>query len=265
MTDDAHGFVRDLYDEYGGAFSGLDADASTHYWHAPSIRTGPREVRLDATDAERRAGFVDAIDDLRPTDYDHSESVAMTSRRLSDSLALTCVVWERLTTAGEVMARFSPIHLLRRTDDGWRFLARATRRSTDPLELREADPAEPSAPESIESAVEEYAGALATGDADAIARHWTLPTLVVSPERVRAVTTPEEAAPLVEEGALAEGGDVVRVHAHESDDAVAVADVVWDRDGGRVATFHLLHETDGRWRVLLTARHPAGTAVLLEN
>jgi len=135
MTEDVHTEIRRHYEAYGGDFSGLDADAAVGHWHAPSIRTAPDGVTLDAAVADRRAGFAAAIEDLAATDYDHSEAVAIASHRLSASLALSNVVWHRLTDDGTVMARFSPLHVLRWTGERWQFVARATRRSDDPLAM----------------------------------------------------------------------------------------------------------------------------------
>lgn len=255
---DVHTEIRRHYEAYGTAFSTLDPDAATEYWHAPSIRTDPDEVGLDAAIEDRHAGFTAAIVALEPTDYDHSEAVAICSHALSDSLALSNVVWHRLTDDGAVQARFSPLHVLRRTGAGWRFVARATRRSDDPIAMRPAGATEErgEAPDAVAAFFEEYARAITTGDEDAVAAAWHDQSLVVSPA-VRTVTGPAEVEPVVGRGEV----EVTAVHAHELDAGVAVADVVWEADESRVATLNLLHRTDQGWRLVAVGRHPPESAV----
>ena len=260
MTEDVHTEIRRHYEAYGGDFSGLDADAAVGHWHAPSIRTAPDGVTLDAAVADRWAGFAAAIEDLAATDYDHSEAVAIGAHRLSASLALSNVVWHRLTDDGTVMARFSPLHVLRWTGERWQFVARATRRSDDPLAMRpvgrrteELEPAR--TPGSVVDFVESYGRAVSTGDRDAVVAAWSRPSLVLAPDGVRAVTTAEEVEPLVEGPVEPEA-----VYAHELDASVAVADVRWahpDGDaGGPTATVHLLHESVEGWQFVASGRHP---------
>lgn len=277
MTEDGHESIRRLYEEYGRSFSGLDPDASVAYWHAPSIRVSPDGVRLDATAAERRDGFVAAIEALGTTAYDHSEAMAVRAHALSGSLALSNVVWHRLTDDGDVLSRFAPLHLLTRTDEGWRFLARSSRRSDDPVTMRSvADEAADGgqAPAAIEAFFEEYARALSTRDGGEIAAHWHHPALDVSPDGVRALTSAAAVAALFDpaDGTdQRDGGrtEATAVYAHELDDSAALADVRWRRypAGGtvldRAATVHLLTETDDGWRLVLNARHPPETLVSL--
>lgn len=253
---DVHTEIRRHYEAYGRAFSGGDPAAATEYWHAPSIRTGPDGVDLDPTSADRRAGFAAVVDDLEATAYDHSEAVAICSHALSESLALSSVVWHRLTDDGDLQARFSPLHVLCRPADDWRFVARGTRRSDDPIAMRPGGAtADAGAPDAVAAFLEEYARALTAGD-DAAAEYWHNPSLVVGPA-VRPVTGPADVEPVV-------GGaevELVSVRGHELDDGVAVADAVWERDGARTATLALLHETAEGWRFVAVGEHPPENAV----
>jgi hypothetical protein len=256
-----HTEIRRHYEAYGQAFSGGDPDASVGYWHAPSIRTGPEGVRLDAAVADRRAGFAAAIEDLDATTYDHSEGVAICSHALSDSVALSNVVWHRLTDDGGLQARFSPLHVLCRPDEDWRFVARATRRSDAPIAMRPASAAPDdtgTTPAGLEGTLAEHARAVSAGDDGAVAAAWHDPALVVAPE-VEVVEGTAEADPVLGEGAV----EVAAVHAHELDDGVAVADVVWERETGETATLALLHRADEGWRFVAVGEHPAEHAVAI--
>jgi hypothetical protein len=255
---DVHTEIRRHYEAYGRAFSEGDPDAAVEHWHAPSIRTSPDGVTLDAVTADRRAGFAAAIEDLDATAYDHSEAVAICSHALSDSLALSNVVWHRFTDDGAVQARFSPLHVLCRPDEDWRFVARATRRSDDPIAMRPAamldGPSEASA--GIGAFLAEYAGAVSAGDGEAVAAAWYDPALVVAPE-VRVVEGAVGGAPVLGEGAV----ELVSAHAHELDDGVAVADVVWEGESGRTATLAVLHRAGEGWRFVAVEQHPPEHAV----
>ena len=287
MTDDLLESVRRHYEEYGRGFSALDPDAAVSHWGAPSIRMSPDGVTLDATVEGRRQGFADATERLAATDYDHSDPMGIRAHTLSDSLALSSVVWERVTAEEDLIARFSPLHLLRRADDGWKFTARASRRSDDPITMRAVDrgsggeeraagsDALPEAPEGIEAFFEEYGRAFSTLDGETIAAHWNLPTLVVPPEDVRAVASTAEVETLfdgLDEELRSRGYDrseAMEVYAHELDDGVVAADVLWHRyaeDGDvieRFAAFHLLLETDDGWKLVVIARHPPENMVSL--
>lgn len=271
MTDGLAGAVATLYDDYGSDFSALDASAAASHWHAPSVRAFPDRVAFDATEASRREGFEAAVEALAGTDYDHSERVALRTHRLADGLALSNVVWERVTADGDLIVRFSPLHLLARAEDGWKLTGRASRRSSDPMAMAPG-PANES-PDALRSFFEEYATAFSTLDPDAIAGHWHCPTLLAGGDDVRAVETTAEAATLI--GRMAddlrsrgyERSEFASVDAAEVDDGVAVAEVVWrrlDADGDLLeefATFHVLRETDEGWKLVVVARHPVENAV----
>lgn len=298
MTDDLQRTVEQLYDEYGRDFSALDPDAAASYWHEPSVRAFPDRVEFDATEADRRDGFAATIADLEDTDYDHSEPVTVRTHRLSESLALSNVVWERRTADGAVLDRFSPLHLLCRTDEGWQFAARASRRSDEPIEMRavggdavdtdraagatgvtgasgaagDAEAAGDTGASGGSAAIEafeaEYVRAFSTLEPTEIAALWNLPTLVAAPDRVGAVTSMAEAERLLQglcdrlRASDYEQSEVVAIHAAELDEAVGAAEVRWHRLDGdgdvleRVATLHLLRETDDGWTVVAVASHP---------
>lgn len=271
MTDGLAADVAAFYGEYGSDFSALDAPAAAAHWHAPSIRAFTDRVAFDATEASRRDGFETAVTALAETDYDHSERVALRTHGLSEALALSNVVWERVTDEGDLMVRFSPLHLLYRTDDGWKLTGRASRRSNDPMALSPGPKNE--APPAIRSFFEEYAAAFSTLDPDVIAGYWHCPTLLAGDGGVQAVGPTEEATALI--GRMAddlrsrgyERSEFASVDAAEVDDGVAVAEVVWrrlDADGDLLeefATFHVLRETDEGWKLVVVARHPVENAV----
>ncbi len=281
--DDTRQAVEDLYEAYGQAFSALDPDGAASYWHAPSIRAFPDRVAYTPTTAVRREEFAETTEDIGETAYDHSEAASLGIHVLSDDLALGNPVWDRFDVDGERIVRFSPLHLLRRTDDGWRLAARSSRRSTDPLTFESVQPADigltrgnniwPDPPAEIREFLEEYGRAFATLDVDELLPYWHLPTAFVTPEGVRGLPTADEAEEMVSylKGELeprdyAES-EAVAIYAHELDDNLVVADVLWHRydTGGeridRFASLMLLRETDEGWKIVVVAPHSAETMV----
>jgi hypothetical protein len=281
--DDTRQAVEDLYEAYGTAFSAMDPEGAASYWHAPSIRAFPDRVAYTPTAAARTDEFESTIEEIAETPYDHSEAVSINVHVLSDSLVLGNPVWDRLDADGERIVRFSPLHLLRRTDDGWRLTGRSSRASNQPLEFRSVQPEDigltrgnniwPDPPREIREFLEEYGRAFETLDPDEILPYWHLPTAFVTPEGVRGLPTPNEAEEMVaylqdelEPQDYAQS-EAVAIYAHELDDGLVVADVLWhryDTAGERIdrfASLMLLRETDDGWTIVLVSPHSADTMV----
>lgn len=270
--------VERLYGAYGRDFSASDAEAAAAHWHAPSVAISPGGFAVYPTRGDRAERYANLLADLRTTDYARTEPVAIRVHALTDRTAVSNVVWHRVTADGEVVTRFSPLHLLRGTAGGWKFVARSSRASDDPMAMsaagdgsteRGGDPGR--VRESVAAFVESYAGALSTAEPSAASAHWHAPALLLSPERARVVTAGDEVERALEPAfeRLSEAeyarSEAAEVRIRPLDDGVALADVRWDRydaRGGvfdRSATLYLLRRADGEWKLAAASRHPAET------
>jgi hypothetical protein len=286
--NDTQDAIRERYEAYGQAFSAMDPVAAASYWHAPSIRAFPDRVAYTATRADRQADFAATIEDLAETPYDHSEAASLGVYPLSESVAIGNPVWDRFDADGDRLERFSPLHLLRRTEDGWQLTARSTRRSPDGLAFQPVEPdtagvlgdgpdvwPEPSP--DVRSFFADYARAFETLDVAEILPFWHLPTAFLTDEGVRGITSRDEAEAMVE--ALRADlrpqdyarSEAVAIYAHDLDDSLAIADVLWHRfddEGERIdrfAALTLLRETADGWTIVVVAPHAPETMVAVRD
>ena len=287
MTD-TQDAIRERYEAYGRAFSAMDPAAAASYWHAPSIRAFPDRVAYTATREDRQAEFAATIDDLAGTAYDHSEAASLGIYPLSDAVAIANPVWDRFDADGARLERFSPLHLLRRTADGWQLTARSTRRAPDGLAFQPIEPDTagvlgdgpdvwPDPSPDVRSFFADYAQAFETLAVEEILPYWHLPTAFVTDDVVRGITSRADAEAMVE--ALREDlraqdyarSEAVAIYSHELDDSLAIADVLWHRFDGqgdridRFAALMLLRKTSDGWTIVVVAPHAADTMVALSD
>lgn len=183
-----------------------------------------------------------------------------------------------MTDEGAVLTRFSPLHLVRRTAGGWRFVVRASRASADAMPMSAFGPesgsmgAETAAiRESVAEFVGAYARDFSTAAPGTAAAHWNAPTLILSADRARAIESRSAAEAVlgsVFEGLREEGytrSEATEVRVRPLDAGLALADVRWERrdaDGevfDRFASVFVLRETDDGCRLVVISRHPVET------
>lgn len=277
-ADDPREPIERLYRSYGRDFSAFDAEAAAGHWHAPSIAVAPDEFAVYPTRADRAGRYADLIEEFRATDYARTEPIGIRVHGLTDRTAVSNVVWHRVTAGGDVITRFSPLHLLRKTAEGWRLVARSSRESDDPMAMsgigeegagRSAG--DERVRESVVGFVEAYADVFSTAEPAAASVHWHAPTLLLSPERARVAATDEACERVLDtvfEGL--EADDYARSEAAETrvrplDEGIALADVRWERyDAGgdvfdRFAALLLLRRAEGDWKIATVSRHPVET------
>ena len=272
MSDDATAAIRRHYETYGRAFSAFDAAGAAAAWNRPSIRASTDGVAFDPAATDRTDGFAETMAQLGETDYDHSVLADLRVHLLSGRLALGNPVWDRRTADDDRIVRFSPLHLLRRTDDGWRLVARASRDRAVPLDFGpfdEHDGEGPAvdAPDDIAAFLDSYARAFGSLEADEILPAWNLPTLFVTDDGVISLPDRDAGAGFLD--SLRETlysrnyarSEVGAAHAHVLDEGLAVADVRWDRfdEAGecleRLPVVHFLRETPDGWTLVANAPH----------
>ena len=275
---DLHAAITSRYHAYAEDFSAGDPDAAAAHWHAPSIAISPDGVVVYPTREARSERYAALAADLRETGYARSEPVEIRTHGLTPGTALSTIVWHRVTDEGTVLTRFSPLHLLRRTAGGWRFVARASRASADAMPMSAYGPtsgeagAEAAAVrESVADFVEAYARDFSTADPTRAAAHWNAPTLLLSAERARVVESRAAAEAVL--GSVFEGlreheyarSEATAVGVRPLDDGIALADVRWERLGAdgeafdRFASLFVLRETDDGFRLVVISRHPVET------
>jgi|ERR1039458_3414060 ketosteroid isomerase-like protein len=120
MTDETA--VREMLEEYYRAFSTLNVRAILPYLNEPAILVGPPGVMPLPTPSAIEPIFGPVMENLRTRGYGRSELGSQEIRILSPQSAFATGIAIRYKSDGTEFERASITYVLRKTDNGWKFV-----------------------------------------------------------------------------------------------------------------------------------------------
>ncbi len=109
--------------KYTQAFQTLDPAAPVSHFHQPALMATPEGIRVLSTASDVAEAYQRLMRMLQGTDYAHSDFVNLTSRRLSETLAIVSggCIWKKKN--GEDMQRFGITYTFTLSKGGWKILS----------------------------------------------------------------------------------------------------------------------------------------------
>ncbi|MGB8028356.1 MAG: nuclear transport factor 2 family protein [Terracidiphilus sp.] len=114
--------VRQMLDEYYRAFSTLNVRAILPYLNEPALLVGPQGAIALPTLSAIEPIFGPVMENLRARGYGRSELGSQEIRILSAQAAFATGIAIRYRSDGEELERAGITYLLRKNDDGWKFV-----------------------------------------------------------------------------------------------------------------------------------------------
>ncbi len=133
LTDEDKAAVTQALTDYYKAFSSLDAQAVTPYFHEPSQIISPAGVVPTPTRAAVTTVFQPTMDALRARGFAKAELTDLRLKRLSAASVIGGGVAVRRKTDGQELERAGVVYLLQKTDAGWQIAAIVIHDADDPL------------------------------------------------------------------------------------------------------------------------------------